>query len=243
MPEGGVLAFRAANAILDEKYCAAHPDAKPGDYVLLSVSDTGEGMTEETRGRLFEPFFTTKEVGKGTGLGLAMVYGIVKQHGGHIRVLSRVGVGSEFRIYFPVLVGEETPEIRPLQTMAKGGRETILLVEDDPAVRNLGVRVLEKSGYKVVTAENGRDALEIYGRMSAAVSLVILDLIMPEMSGKQCLERLIAINPRVKVLIASGFSADGLSREDFGPLVKGFLSKPFDLGQLRSVVRDALDAD
>lgn len=241
MPDGGAITVRTTHVILDEKYCATHAQAKTGPHVLLSMSDTGEGMTQETMEHLFDPFFTTKEVGKGTGLGLAMVYGIVTQHGGHIRVLSQPGVGSEFRVYLPVLVGEETQEIAPLAPIAKGGSETILLVEDEPAVRNLGVKILERSGYKVVTAANGHEALEIYGRMTDALALVILDLIMPEMSGRRCLEGLRKINPQVKVLIASGYSADGLSLNDFDPPVQGFLNKPFELAKLRAVIREALD--
>ena len=161
---------------------------RPGKYVLLRVSDTGHGMDKETLDHIFEPFFTTKEAGKGTGLGLAMVYGIVTQHGGQIRCYSEPGHGTTFKIYLPALVAEKEPlETATREAMPRGGTETILLVDDEEFVRDLGKRILERSGYTVLTAANGKEALDLYKRERGNISLVILDLIMPEMGGKQCL--------------------------------------------------------
>jgi PAS domain S-box-containing protein len=241
MPDGGTLTFRTEEERLERDYCSAHPEAAPGPHVVLAVSDTGEGISQDIMERLFDPFFTTKEAGRGTGLGLATVYGIVKQHGGHIQVFSQPGAGAEFRIYLPAHHGEEQIETAHSQREVTGGNETILLVDDDPAIRGLAVRILEQSGYKIVTAADGMEAVETYRRMKDEIALVILDMIMPEMSGAKCLDRMVAIDSNVKALIASGFSKEGLSKNDFGPQVKGFIGKPFDLAKLRAAVREALD--
>ncbi|MCL4553364.1 MAG: PocR ligand-binding domain-containing protein, partial [Candidatus Marsarchaeota archaeon] len=241
MPDGGRLIFETANVVLDAEYASSHLDARLGDHVLLSITDSGVGMDKETLPHIFEPFYTTKGMGKGTGLGLAMVHGIVQQHGGHIRCYSEPGQGTGFKIYFPALVADEELEERTAAAIPLGGSETILLADDEEFVRDLGQRLLSEQGYKVLTASNGKEALEVYRSQSAEISLVILDLVMPEMGGKQCLRGLLEINPKAKVLIASGFSANGPTKDALVYGAKGFVDKPFSLNQLIKAVRETLD--
>lgn len=240
MPDGGKLVFETANIFLDEEYSATHLNTAPGHYVLLTVTDNGSGMDQETIEHIFEPFYTTKATGKGTGLGLAMVYGIVAQHGGQIRCYSVPGEGTSFKIYFPALVSEEQALKPGIRSMPPGGSETILLVDDEQAIRDLCFRMLTKSGYNVISAHNGRQALDIYEAESSSISLVIMDLIMPEMGGKQCLENLLSINPAAKVIIASGFSEKGLPNE-IAARAKAFVNKPYDARRVLEVVRTVLD--
>jgi len=243
MPDGGKLIIETSNIILDEEYARTHLDAKPGYHVLLMVTDTGSGMDRDTLEHIFEPFYTTKAVGEGTGLGLAMVHGIVRQHGGHIRCYSEPGTGTTFKIYFPALVSDEEQEETTTREMPRGGSETILLVDDEEMIRDLGSRILTKAGYKVIKASNGKDALEVYQTRSYEIALVILDLIMPEMSGRQCLEGLLALDPSVKVIIASGYSANGPTKDALSAGAKGFVNKPYDIRQVLEVVRGVLDAE
>jgi two-component system, cell cycle sensor histidine kinase and response regulator CckA len=242
MPEGGRLTIKTENGTLDESYAKTHLGAKPGCYVLLSVSDTGQGMDKETLQHIFEPFFTTKGPGEGTGLGLAMVYGIVRQHGGYITCYSELGEGTTFRMHFPALASTEELRETEGKTFPLGGSETILLVDDEQLVRDLGARILSKAGYEVIQASNGKEALDIYKARGQEISLVILDLIMPEMAGRQCLEGLLNINPAVKVVIASGYSADGRTRELLNSMGKEFIRKPYDIREVLEVVRSVLDA-
>jgi PAS domain S-box-containing protein len=242
MPEGGKLVIHTANVRLDEAYARTHLGARPGPYVLLSVSDTGIGMDKETLDHVFEPFFTTKGVGEGTGLGLATVYGIVKQHGGYIMCYSEPDKGTTFKLYFPALVAETATEEKVPSPIPIGGSETILLVDDEELVRDLGTRILRRAGYTVLTATNGVEALELYSLQPGTISLVILDLIMPEMGGKQCLEELLNIDPSVKVLVASGYAQTGPARAATQAGAKGFVSKPYDIRELLKTVRDVLDA-
>jgi len=241
MPEGGKLIFETANVVLDEEYATSHLNAYPGRYVLLTVTDTGAGMDQETMDHIFEPFYTTKETGKGTGLGLAMVYGIVRQHGGHIRCYSEPGHGTTFSIYIPAIVSDEELQETGARAMPRGGSETILLVDDEQMIRDLCIRILTKSGYSVITASNGKKALELYREQREMISLVILDLIMPEMGGKQCLEGLLTLDPAVKVVIASGYSSKDTAKEALISGAKGFVSKPYDMRQVLEVVRAVLD--
>ncbi len=243
MPEGGKLTIETANVILDEEYARTHLNAKPGPYVLLMVTDTGVGMDRATLEHIFEPFFTTKETGKGTGLGLSMVHGIVQQHGGHIRCYSEPGQGTTFRIHFPALVSQEQLPEATVRTMPRGGSETILLVDDDEVVRDFGARILTKAGYTVLTASNGREALGVYQARQDKTDLVILDLIMPEMGGKQCMEALLNLDPSVKVVIASGYSGDGHTKESLAAGAKGVVGKPYDIRRVLEVVRQSLDAE
>ena len=243
MPDGGNLIFETSDVVLDEEYAGTHVAAKPGPHVLLTVTDTGSGMDKDTLEHIFEPFYTTKGVGEGTGLGLAMVHGIVQQHGGHIRCYSEPGHGTTFKIYFPALLSEEREEETVERPMPQGGSETILLVDDEELIRDLGSRILEKAGYNVITASNGRQAVETYEQRRGEIALVLLDLMMPEMGGKQCLEVLLGMNPSVKVIITSGYSASGPTKEALEAGAKGFVNKPYDMRQVREVVRQVLDAE
>ena len=243
LPEGGRLIIETSNVTLDKGYCNTHLGAKPGDYVVLAVSDTGEGMDKDTLEHIFEPFFSTKPAGKGTGLGLAMVYGIVKQHDGYITCYSEIGVGTAFKLYFPVTEMKPEASVRHEERRLPGGSETILLVDDEELIRDLAKRILSRAGYTVLTAANGREALQTYKKKGQTVSLIVLDLIMPEMDGKQCLRELLKINPGARVLLASGYSANGPTKEALEGGAKGFVSKPFDMGQLLQTVRKILDAE
>ncbi|MEW6114315.1 MAG: ATP-binding protein, partial [Thermodesulfobacteriota bacterium] len=240
MPDGGTLTIETANVELDQEYCETHLEVSPGRYVLLTVSDSGLGIDKQTLARIFEPFFTTKKAGEGTGLGLAMVYGIVKQHGGQITCYSEPGRGTTFRIYLPTLE-TETELSAPEQTVSpQGGTETILLVDDEEHIRDLGERILARSGYTVITAANGREALDLYKKYDE-ISLTILDVIMPEMDGTQCLKEILRLDPAARVLMASGYSPNGQTKETLELGAKGFVTKPYDAKQLLRLVREVLD--
>ena len=245
MPDGGRITIETGRTILDEEYCILHPGVRPGPHAVIEVRDTGAGMDEETMVRIFDPFFTTKgwDFKKGTGLGLSVAKGIVEQHGGWITSKSEPGRGTTFRIYLPVIedsVQVQKPE--PLAETIPGG-EKILLVDDEELVRDLGKRILERAGYTVITAANGKEALEIYAREQSDIALVVLDLIMPKMGGEKCLEGLLALDPSLKVVIASGFSAHGHTKDALAAGAKGFVSKPYDIRQVLEVVREVLDSE
>jgi PAS domain S-box-containing protein len=242
MPNGGRLIFETENIILDEHYCKIHLGSKPGHYVKLSISDTGHGMDKETLKHIFDPFYTTKEIGKGTGLGLAMVYGIVKSHNGYIMCYSEPDEGTIFKIYFPVIKKEtESLGLKEEKFPIKGGSETILLVDDEEVIRELGKEILSKFGYTVLMASDGETALEIYRENKREISLVILDIIMPGMGGRICLEKLLKINPELRIIIASGYSTNGPTREVLKAGAKGFIGKPYNINQILKSVREALD--
>jgi two-component system, cell cycle sensor histidine kinase and response regulator CckA len=241
MPDKGKLTVRTDIVTLDEEYCSLHVEATPGEYIVLEVSDTGHGMDKETVEHIFEPFFTTKEMGRGTGLGLAMVYGIVKQHNGHITVCSEVGKGTTFRVYLSAIEGEEETDVETTSIMPAFGTETILLVDDEDLVRELGTRILTKHGYTVLQAANGREALHLFGWERSQISLVVLDIIMPEMGGTECLRELLKVDSNAKVLIASGFSGDASVKETIQMGAKGFVTKPFRVKELLRQVRKVLD--
>jgi signal transduction histidine kinase/ActR/RegA family two-component response regulator len=241
MGEEGSLKIRTENVTLDEEYCELNVEAKPGDYVLLSVSDTGRGMDRETLQHIFEPFFTTKELGRGTGLGLAMVYGIVKQHGGNITCYSEVGLGTTFKIYLPPIEEQMERDLETSGEMPAFGTETVLIIDDEDLVRELGHRILARSGYKVLTAADGHEGLEVYRREKDSIALVILDLIMPTMGGKDCLQKILQESPQARVLIASGYSADASTNECIEMGAKGFVPKPFRFKELLRQVRKTLD--
>jgi two-component system cell cycle sensor histidine kinase/response regulator CckA len=245
MPVGGKLIIETENAILDEEYCKTHLGTVPGEYVILSISDTGIGMDKETIEHIFEPFFTTKETGKGTGLGLSMVYGILKNHGGYITCYSNPGEGTTFKIYFPVVEVKSMKhglELEEQEELPKGS-ETILLVDDESFLCNLGREMLERFGYTVLMADSGEHAIEIYKEKGERISIIILDLIMPGMGGKKCLEKLLRIDPAVKVVIASGYSLNKTRQEVLDAGAKGFISKPYELTQILKVIREALATD
>ncbi|MBU2547574.1 MAG: response regulator, partial [Proteobacteria bacterium] len=245
MPDGGLLAIETQNVYLDETYSLAHFEVSPGDYVLLTVTDTGQGMDEETVLRIFEPFFTTKDLGQGTGLGLAVAYGIVKNHAGHIHCYSEPGRGTSFRIYLPALeVGVKLiMDSRTLAARLPLGDETILFVDDDPLIVSVGQGLLERQGYRVIKAMNGEEAIEVYQELGRTIDLVVLDLSMPGMGGVRCLKELLEINPGVKVLIASGYSSEASMQETLDAGARGYIGKPFGLAELANSVREIIDSD
>ena len=242
MPDGGQWIIETRNMILHQGYCARHVDVSPGKYVLLTVTDTGHGMDNETREQIFDPFFTKKEVGKGTGLGLATVYGVVKNHGGCINCYSEVGRGTSFKIFLPAIQSTASDRLEnKIAEEAPGGHETILLVDDEDAIRELGQNVMSRKGYKVMLAATGEEALEIYKEQGENIDLIILDISMPGMGGHKCLEELIRQDPEVKVVVASGYS---LSGDLYNVLASGastFVPKPFLFNDLLAEVRDVLD--
>ena len=251
MPDGGKLTIETKNVILDHAYGKTHSGIKPGDYVLLAVSDTGHGIDEKTMERMYDPFFTTKnrDFTKGTGLGLAIVHGIVQGHGGQILCSSEPEKGTRFELYFPALsyeelISEESAKDPTGAAPSARGAETILLVDDEEMVRDLGARILKKAGYKTLTANNGKEGLAVYKKRMAKIALVILDLIMPEMGGEQCLEEILKIDPRAKVLISTGYSSsDEMTRIRTEALASGFVAKPFALSDMLKTVRKILDGD
>lgn len=241
MPEGGILRIETDNVHLEKDLIIGSTKVACGDYVLLRVSDTGQGIDEESLTHIFEPFFTTKEQGKGTGLGLSMVYGVVKNLRGQITCKSKMGVGTIFEIYLPVGLEVFETEISESHELPPGGDETILLVDDDRNVRLLGKETLTKFGYEVLVAEDGEQALESYHRLAGKIDLVILDLIMPGMGGKKCLKELLEIDPGAKVVIASGYSASWPDEKSMDGLTKGFIRKPYDMCSMLRSVRKILD--
>ncbi len=243
MPNGGKLTMQTTGVVLDDEFCRSHLGAKHGRYVMVSVSDTGRGIRKEVLDHIFEPFYTTKGMGRGTGLGLAVTYGIVKQHGGYIECESTVGEGSTFRVYLPAL-DEDAAQVGACQRPAiQIGTETVLLVDDEDLIRDLARTILVRAGYEVITATNGREALELYKTEANRVSLIILDLIMPEMGGAECLDELLRIDPGAKVLIASGYSADNPTSAELELSAKGFVWKPYNVKQFLDAVRHALDGE
>ena len=244
MPSGGKLIIETANVELDEAYARSHLGVIPGHYVVLSVSDTGCGMSPEVKEHIFEPFFTTKEKGKGTGLGLSMVYGIVKQSGGNILVYSEPGQGTTVKIYFPRLE-EETDALfrRDSAISIPQGSETVLVVEDEPSVRSLATHILRHQGYRVLEATNGEEALRVAQERLEEIHLLLTDVVMPRMGGKEVADRLKTLRPSVKVLFISGFPDEAIARH--GVLTPGiaFLQKPFSPAALAQKVREVLDRE
>lgn len=242
MPDGGSLVVETGNVDLDDGYVATHSECRPGPHVLLCVSDTGCGMDKETVARIFEPFFTTKEADKGTGLGLATVYGIVRQSNGHIEVSSEPGQGTTFKIYLPAdPAGASEGDLSPGATETRKGTETILLVEDEDGVRGLTSRILQSSGYRVLDAANGHDALKRIEEYQGPIHLVITDVVMPAMGGRQLVEKLRDRLPTVKVLFMSGYTEDAVLRRGIQESESDFIQKPFTADSLRDKVRQVLD--
>jgi PAS domain S-box-containing protein len=241
MPEGGDIFLRTINIPHGDMEGKLY-NPKPGDYVLLTVTDTGIGMDPKTVERIFEPFFTTKELGRGTGLGLASVYGIVKGHGGYVDVESEKGRGTTFKIYLPVSKREVYKAIGPPDHISKG-TGTILLVDDEEMVLDVGEKFLKAMGYHVLTAREGREAIEVYKKHRDTVDLVLLDIIMPNMKGGEVFNCLKEINPEIRVLLSSGYSIDGEATEILERGGKGFIQKPFDMEQLSNTIRAILGND
>ena len=244
MAGGGTLTIRTDRVEVDDAYVRTHSEARPGVFVCLRVSDTGCGMNSATMARIFEPFFTTKAIGKGTGLGLATVYGIVKQHGGWIEVRSAVGKGSQFNVFFPA-TNEALPKPAAessLPTAVRGGQETILVVEDEPVLRDMARLILQDCGYRVLEAGSGAEALRVWEGNSGTVDLLLTDVIMPGgMSGKDLAEKLSASQPRLKIIYTSGYSMEDANTDIFRRGGTCFLQKPYTRADLAHTVRESLD--
>ncbi|MFT5197280.1 MAG: two-component system cell cycle sensor histidine kinase/response regulator CckA, partial [Candidatus Promineifilaceae bacterium] len=242
MPDGGRLSIKLTNTVLGDNYIGQQFQLDPGDYVKLTISDTGIGMSDDIISRIFEPFFTTKEVGRGTGLGLATLYGIVKQNKGDIQVSSKIGVGTTFEIYLPQ---NESPDLeKPAvlqEKVALKGSETVLLVEDDDGVRELVLDVLQLYGYTVLIAKSGTEALNLFEQHGEHIGILLIDVIMPRMSGKILAQHLSQLRPDVKILYMSGYTDDVIASHGvFEPGVE-FLSKPFGPKTLARKIRQVLD--
>src|SRR5690606_626123 len=241
MPDGGTLLIETQNVELDADYQRGHPQVAPGRYVLLAISDTGCGMDEATQAQIFEPFFTTKEVGKGTGLGLSTAYGIVRQSGGTIWVYSEVGKGTSFKIYLPRV--DAPAEVRAPVDAAppQGGSETVLLVEDDGAVRALAYRLLRRAGYHVIEASDGLEAESVAAAYPGTIDLLLTDAVMPSLGGRELAERLLQKRPEMAVLCMSGYTDDAVLRHGIINEGAPFLEKPFTPDRLLRKVRAVLD--
>ncbi|MGL4369713.1 MAG: ATP-binding protein, partial [Spirochaetota bacterium] len=241
MPKGGSLTLETANVVLDEQFCRCHAYPIQSRHVMIAVSDTGIGMSKETMEHLFEPFFTTKGAGKGTGLGLATVYGAAKQNGGIIDVYSEQGAGTTFKIYFPVNDGQEDASPLQIDENMRMGTETILVVEDNPLVLNYAFSILQKLGYTILKAANGEEALETARSYSGTIDMMMTDIILPGMNGWTLAQLICESRPGMKVLYNSGYTEDTIVER--GVLKKGlhFIGKPFSAFALASKIREVLD--
>jgi CheY-like chemotaxis protein len=242
MPAGGTLTIETTDVVLDEIYAQLHPGVRPGPHVMLAVCDTGVGMDAATQAHAFEPFFTTKPVGQGTGLGLASVYGIVKQSGGDIRVHSEPGLGTTFRIYLPRVDAAAAALPLPAPAPAPTGGETILVVEDEQRVRQYAQRVLEAAGYRVLMADGGVQALALAAAPAQVLDLLLTDVVMPGMNGREVAEALLARRPDLRVLFMSGYADNAVVERGLVDVGVALLAKPFSGSELLRRVRDVLDA-
>lgn len=244
MPAGGELTIRTETAVLDEAFCRLHPGASPGRHVVVSVADTGVGIPRENLGRVFDPFFTTKEHGNGTGLGLSMVFGIVKSHGGYIDVESEAGKGAVFRIYLPAAGAQvlqlEIPYASPPREEAGRGLGNVLVVDDQEPVRDVCSAMLKTLGYRVVTASNGQEGLKRYRESWREIDLVIVDMVMPVLGGPACFRGMKEVNPDVRAILATGYSIEGAVQEMMDEGVLAFIPKPFRMEQLSQAVASAI---
>lgn len=244
MPNGGRLTVETARVEIDDAYASTHLSVKPGPYVMLAVSDTGSGIDAETQKHIFEPFFTTKEQGKGTGLGLSMVYGIVKQSGGNIWLYSEPDQGTVFKVYLPVATEVEAQSMAaPARADLPRGKETILIVEDETQIRHLAFDCLASCGYDVLSASNGMEALEMMEHLKRPIDLVLTDVVMPKLSGRELSEHLSTLQPSAKVLFMSGYTNDSIVNHGILDGAAWFIQKPFTLGSLVRRVREVLDSE
>ena len=239
MPGGGEIYLETKNVMIDEDYSKTYR-MEPGRYVKVSITDTGMGMDEATQQKIFEPFFTTKEMGRGTGLGLASVYGIIKNHGGFINVYSEKGKGSTFNIYLPATESDVRGQRSEVSEDLKHGHETVLLVDDENMIIDVAKQMLEMMGYKVLTAKSGKEAIVIYKQNMDKIDMAILDMIMPDIGGSEVYDRLKKINPEIKVLLSSGYSIDGQATDILNRGCNGFIQKPFSLKTLSRKLREIL---
>lgn len=242
MSQGGTVTIETENVQINGEYCKKHSWASEGRYVLLRVTDTGHGMSEETLKQIFEPFFSTKEAGKGTGLGLSMVYGIVKQHNGTINVYSEVGKGTTFEIYLPLVEGDAAEIGSKIEGLVRGGTETLLLAEDDELLREMTVELLEKAGYRVLVATDGQEAVDMFEAHANEISLVLLDVVMPKLSGRDACDRIREIDPDVCTLYTSGYSTDAIHTRFVLDEGVELIRKPYDMHVLLRKIREVLDS-
>jgi len=238
MPSGGVINFYTENTIVNRDHSINGERIPNGNYVKISIEDSGTGMSKIVKNKIFEPFFTTKAEGKGTGLGLATVYGIVNNHKGHISVSSEVGKGTLFSILFPSTNKKIKKPVPKIDIVA--GNSTILFVDDEKDLRNLAKKMLENLGYKVITAIDGNDALQKYKENKANIDLTLLDMIMPNKSGKETFYEIKKINPKAKILLSSGYSIDDVASKILKDGAVGFLPKPFKLNDLSAILNKIL---
>jgi hypothetical protein len=240
MPEGGAVTIEIGTAEFDDAYALDHLDVLPGEYVMVAVSDTGQGMDKQTREHIFEPFFTTKAPGRGTGLGLATIYGIVHQAGGHIGLYSEPGLGSTFKLYFPRVDESPTPEPAPPIEAPRAGTGTVLLVEDEPSVRDMTQRILERAGYVVIASKDGRSAIEALEDRAAPVDILVSDVVMPSMSGIELAEWMLAHHPGTAIVLLSGYTAETLDLERLLARGARFVTKPLGSGEMLRAIHEAL---
>jgi len=240
MPDGGELRLELAHAELDESYCQCHPEATPGRYLLLSVTDTGPGIPRELQSRVFEPFFTTKQQGQGTGMGLAMAFGIVKSHGGVIQLYSEEGSGSTMKVYLPYAERTPSPSARPPALVKASKQATVLVVDDEQAVRAVVDAMLDELGYQVLSAADGLQAIECFAERADEIDLVLLDITMPGMDGASCFRKLREIEPTLRVVVTSGHALGGAAGRLLDDGAVGFVQKPFTIAVLSDALARAL---
>jgi CheY-like chemotaxis protein len=241
MPLGGQITIETGNVQIDETYVKTHMGVTPGEYVMIAVSDTGHGMDSATRQNIFEPFFTTKQRGKGTGLGLATVYGVVKQSGGDIWVYSEPGKGTTFKLYFPRVAEAVSPGVtEDLEQLRREAGETVMLVEDETQVRDLEARILTQLGYTVLAAANGEEAMDVSRAYTGEISLLVTDVVMPNMSGKQVADALLSSRPGLRVLYLSGYTENTVVNHGVLDSNVDFLSRPFSREALARKIREIL---
>jgi CheY-like chemotaxis protein len=244
MTDGGVLTIETTNISIDEDYCTVHPYVKPGRYVMLAISDTGCGMNDDVKAHLFEPFFTTKQKGRGTGLGLATTYGAVKQSGGSIEVYSEQGKGTTFKIYLPALdePAQQLDLEKPTSSSIPKGEETILLVEDEKIVRELAVKMLRRMNYNILCAASGVEAIKIAQQYEDVISLLITDVVMPGMNGRELARQLQQMRPTIKILFTSGYTENAIAHHGIIDKNLNFIGKPYSSRELGQKIRSLLDA-
>jgi len=245
MPKGGEVTIKTENINIDKEYCASYPEAHEGEFIRLSFSDTGCGMNKKTMARIFEPFFSTKELGRGTGLGLSVLYGIVRQHKGWINVYSEPGQGSSFKIYLPALATKvkdhETKHLYSLKGL-KGKGERILLVEDDAAIKKFAIKVLTNKGYKIFSASTVKEALEAFAKEKGVFDLVLSDVVLPDKNGLELVEELLLQKPKLRVIMNSGYTNHKAQQETIAKKGYTFMNKPYTVNELLKTIKEALNA-